>query len=162
MKDIVHGDLKPNNVLIFKANNDGFLAKIADLGYSTQVSDNAPLRVSTKQPWADPQYKGEWIDFDSAKKMDAYSFGMICAWMMSHYFPLPTDSRQAAMASPSSAMHKDTDGPKLDNFAKLLDDVPDIPSDLRRVLSLSLEPNRNNRCADFSVFLRLLGRPGYL
>ncbi|RFU33950.1 hypothetical protein B7463_g2364, partial [Scytalidium lignicola] len=149
--NIIHGDLKPNNILIFKTNNDEFLAKIADFGYSTQVFDNALLRVSIKQPWADPQYGGEWINFDSAKKMDVYSFGIICAWMMWYCFPFPADSREAAM-------RKDNHRPKLEDFTKLFDDTSDLPFDLRQVLSLSLEPNRDNRGVNFSVLLRLLGR----
>jgi hypothetical protein len=82
---IAHGDVKPENILIF-ANSDGSLsAKLTDFGYSVFRQDSGSgLKLARSEPWNDPLYYGEAITFEMAVKIEAYSFGMVCLWAILH------------------------------------------------------------------------------
>jgi serine/threonine protein kinase len=80
---IIHGDIKPQNVLIFKDDSDLYVAKIADFGYSNIFKENSRFAMPMTEPWEAPEWKkGYLFSFSEAQKMDAYSFGMLCLWLI--------------------------------------------------------------------------------
>jgi serine/threonine protein kinase len=80
---IIHGDIKPRNILIFEDNEHRFIAKIADFGSSsTSESEEDMCQLPRSDPWNAPEYNHRKISTAAAKKMDTYSFAMLCVWFL--------------------------------------------------------------------------------
>jgi serine/threonine protein kinase len=82
--DVVHGDLKPENVLIFEDKDGDITAQVSDFGYSSfKTSDQEYITLASSWPWTAPE-----IELDSettlayAKAADVFSFGMLCIWIL--------------------------------------------------------------------------------
>ncbi|KAL8678042.1 MAG: hypothetical protein Q9186_005573 [Xanthomendoza sp. 1 TL-2023] len=82
---IIHGDLKPQNVLIFQDHAGTYSAKVIDFGYSTQYADDEHLvRMPISRPWNAPEHTWQnqkWT-VSEARPMDAFSFGILCLWVL--------------------------------------------------------------------------------
>jgi serine/threonine protein kinase len=81
---IVHGDIKPGNVLVF---DDGsrFIAKVADFGFSTCFqSDDDLISIPKSEPWNAPEVDrgGQLFTPSQAKRVDVYSFALLCTWLV--------------------------------------------------------------------------------
>lgn len=78
--EYVHGDVKPENFLVFDV--DGKITpKIADLGYARNGSDTNTVTLAFSRPWSlGSQSSG--VTMSQAKRMDVYSFGMLCLWLL--------------------------------------------------------------------------------
>ena len=100
--DIMHGDIKPQNVLIFRREHGDYGGKVIDFGYSTQsATENDFILVPTSWPWYAPEHS-EYDRFrpNQVRKMDIFSLGMLCLWVIfERYFsgmtPLPQEARWA-------------------------------------------------------------------
>lgn len=82
---IVHGDIKPENVLVFRDKYGRYSAKVIDFGYSTRyVDDHQQLTMSISELWNAPENSGDgrrWTILQ-AKQSDLYCFGMLCLWLI--------------------------------------------------------------------------------
>lgn len=113
LTDIIHGDIKPDNVLIFKANSGSFFAKVADFGFSTWFAHNDNhIRLPECPLWNAPEWV-EYPDFTSAQAMkaDVFSFGMLCLWFMfekylSGVLPLPEIAQSARTPYTYEGQHR--------------------------------------------------------
>jgi serine/threonine protein kinase len=81
---IVHGDIKPHNVLVFKIEGS-YVAKVTDFGFSSMFrNDNDKIRLPRSRPWHAPEadrltrkfYMGE------AKRADVFSYAVLCFWIL--------------------------------------------------------------------------------
>src|SRR5436305_6144975 len=82
-EDIIHGDIKPENVLIFESDPNRYVAKVADFGYSTRVlSDDELVNMPRTAYWVAPEWHHRGFTTAGAMKMDMYSFGMLCLWVL--------------------------------------------------------------------------------
>ncbi|KAJ6258543.1 hypothetical protein Dda_6587 [Drechslerella dactyloides] len=92
--DAVHGDLKPDNILIFKDPTGNFSAKVTDFGYSTifaQGNENAIITLPYSWPWTAPEVEEDYhVTLKQAKAADIFSYGLICYWLLC-YDMLPRD-----------------------------------------------------------------------
>ncbi|KAI3323625.1 kinase-like domain-containing protein [Xylariaceae sp. AK1471] len=93
---IIHGDIKPHNVFIFKGDDDSFVAKVADFGFSTWHADHHNHIVLPESwPWYAPEcHEYPQFSVKGALKTDVFSFGMLCLWFtfeknLSGLLPLP-------------------------------------------------------------------------
>ncbi|KAF5122584.1 putative serine/threonine-protein kinase roco5 [Metarhizium anisopliae] len=94
--DIVHGDIKPQNVLVFQDSTGSLTTKVADFGFSTWYArDDTRIILPRSPPWYAPECD-EYPDFTPAQavKTDVFSFGLLCAWFLferylSGALPLP-------------------------------------------------------------------------
>lgn len=83
ISDIIHGDIKHQNVLVFKNKNDRFVAKMADFGFSTAfLGENDKISFPRSRPWNAPEYHERYFSPEQAKRMDIYSFGLLCFWFL--------------------------------------------------------------------------------
>ncbi|RMJ19380.1 hypothetical protein CDV36_001012 [Fusarium kuroshium] len=75
---IIHGDIKPENVLIFKDPQLTYIAKIADFGSSLLRSDlKAPVRLAFGSGlWQAPECR-EHLNGEQLAKADVYSVGLV-------------------------------------------------------------------------------------
>ncbi|RBQ99950.1 hypothetical protein FVER53590_12516 [Fusarium verticillioides] len=93
--NVIHGDIKPQNILIFKR-DEGFTAKVADFGYSAwYASDDKHIVLPRSPLWHAPEID-EYPEFNlrMALQTDVYSFGLVCLWFMFYSYlsgntPLP-------------------------------------------------------------------------
>jgi serine/threonine protein kinase len=83
--DIVHGDIKPENVLVFKENPGRFTARVIDFGYSTRYTNsNQQLALPRSESWNAPENDGlrrEWT-LHQARKADLFCVGRLCLWLL--------------------------------------------------------------------------------
>ncbi|KAI1120470.1 kinase-like protein [Nemania abortiva] len=87
--DIIHGDVKPQNVLVFRDESEKCEAKLIDFGFSntlSAISDDAHhrIRLPLSAPWNAPEHDRllrEWTS-TQAMETDLYSFGMLCLWVL--------------------------------------------------------------------------------
>ena len=81
---VVHGDIKPQNVLVFKdAITRKITVKVADFGYSTlTVGESGMVFLPKSRPWNAPEHHFGGFIAQEAKKTDVYSFGMLCLWLL--------------------------------------------------------------------------------
>jgi serine/threonine protein kinase/ankyrin repeat protein len=83
--DIVHGDVKCENVLVFENDcqneepdepKSRYICKLTDFGISTHTAENIILGGS--RPWQAPECtRGAYFKLEGAKCTDIYSFGML-------------------------------------------------------------------------------------
>ncbi|KAI1631178.1 TPR-like protein [Biscogniauxia mediterranea] len=83
---IIHGDVKPENVLIFEGEFRKYRAKVTDFGYSTRYVEAQDYRIKLpiSRPWNAPEHNRlarEWAPTE-AIKTDIFSFGMLCFWLL--------------------------------------------------------------------------------
>ena len=80
--DVIHGDIKPQNILIFPDGDSKYLVKLSDFGYSSFVPHRGRLVFMPKSvPWNAPEHHYRGFRFDDAVKMDVFSFGVFCLWL---------------------------------------------------------------------------------
>jgi len=81
--DIVHGDVKPENVLIFNNERGLPVPKVADFGFSCLgAKDTDMIRMPKTPPWEAPEWHPRGFTIAAAKKADFYSFGLLCVWIL--------------------------------------------------------------------------------
>jgi serine/threonine protein kinase len=83
--DVVHGDIKPGNVVVFSKSSDSHdvVAKMIDFGYSCYgMEDEDMVQIIGTPLWSAPENIGDGVTILSAKKMDVYSFALVCCWIL--------------------------------------------------------------------------------
>ncbi|KAH7357598.1 hypothetical protein BKA66DRAFT_552783 [Pyrenochaeta sp. MPI-SDFR-AT-0127] len=98
---MLHGDIKPENVLIFKDDYGDYTARVTDFGYSNRfTSEDDLVPIPKSWPWCAPEHDRDRFTPGQARKMDVFSFGMLCFWVLfenylSGTMPLPEEVRWA-------------------------------------------------------------------
>lgn len=150
---IVHGDIKPANVLIFENGPGQYVARVADFGYSTMFSGvDGLVFMPQSSHWTAPEWHHRAICSTSAVRMDVYSFGMLCLWLL-FYHGGKTVHRK---------IHEDLELVKeplnlAHHFVIGLTDVSDEQRHLlRQLFELSLAMDPAKRCSNCSQLGHLL------
>jgi serine/threonine protein kinase len=152
-KAIVHCDVKPNNVLVFRHPTEGFTVKLADFGYATSARHNQ-VYLATPAIWSDPDYRGDAVDMITAQRMESYSFGLLCTWLFCR-----TPNSNVLLDSTKSSSLLD-DSLSLDRLFAMLDERSDLSCDqlkqLERVLSVTLATDRGRRTKHLAQVVSIL------
>lgn len=169
--EIIHGDIKPANVLIFRQDNPSvpFLAKLSDFGVCIDMSDH---KIGARDYFTTPKWVGpEAIDHDLAyddtlfgpfhahhlKQFDSFSYGMLLL---------------ALFATPGGHAPKlglDRENLKEESIRSctrlLLRDAGSLPADISHTLDKALHSLLRMRPCDRAlptIALLTTNRPSYL
>ena len=175
---VVHGDIKPQNVLVFKdAITRDITVNVADFGYSTlTVGESGKVSLPMSKPWNAPEHHFGEFTAQEAKKTDVYSFGMLCPWLLfgnrlsdipqttadgtdeliSFDAPLPRVGRPTLLE-----ILKDEDRVQ-DVANQLVESMPGLNDEyrirLREIFSLTLPLNPGKRTCDLARVIGLLSQ----
>lgn len=69
--------------MIFENSPNNYVVKVADFGYSTWFARDTDLvKMPRSQYWVAPEWHHRGFSRAAAVKMDIYSFGMLCLWLL--------------------------------------------------------------------------------
>ena len=181
LKGVIHGDIKPENVLIFprvlrydKWGPEGiiratlpfnrvisipkeegcYVAKVTDFGYSSLFeNENGYVRMPRSKPWTAPEWhEREFLPLQ-ARRMDAYSFGMLCLWLLFYKNNSRPDRELEEVL-------EDANTQVLDHALGLVDTVAWInvkqKNNIQKLLRSTLVQEPTERTSDFCEILQLL------
>lgn len=82
-RDIIHGDISPQNVLVFQDSSKVFFARVTDFGYSTIYTKPGDIiQMAKSSHWVAPEWHHRGFLPAQAKKMDVYSLGLLILWIL--------------------------------------------------------------------------------
>lgn len=165
--DIIHGDIKPENVLVFEHEPNKYIARVADFGYSTRFcGEDGLINMPVSRPWNAPEHHPRGFHALNARKMDIYSFGLVCLWLLFEgNYSLPPHS-QTSSNDGHFASFKDViksqkyDGGLLKFSTRLVEEYGDFSCGTKQKLcrffdcTLNSDPDKRSPC--FENFLDLL------
>ena len=174
---VIHGDIKPQNVLVFKDPiARKVTVKVTDFGYSTlTVGESGKVLLPKSRPWNAPEHHFGEFKTDEAKKMDAYSFGMLCLWVLFgdrlSDFPQTTADGVTGLISFDAPPFRSRptlleclkDEDRLEYIAdQLLGSVPGLDAEhtirLNEIFSLTLPRDPGKRTSELAGVVGLLGQ----
>ena len=142
--DMSHGDIKPENVLLFKHGVGEVYAKLADFGYAGWAINNKKdvlIKPPRSRPWDPPEYHHRGFTVLGARKLDIYSLGMVCLWVL--FFDTPPVSYSVPTAVRGAQSWPFHDSKLLDSM-KLKNRLGDFASELvRSVKGLAANQREN-------------------
>ena len=171
---VVHGDIKPQNVLVFKDAITGkTTVKVTDFGYSTLTAGGSGTVILPKsRPWNAPEHHFGEFKASEAKKTDVYSFGMLCLWVLFENYlsdvPQTTAdgatgviSFDAPFLSGPTLLERLKDEDRLEYIAnRLVESMSDLNAEcrvrLKEIFALTLPCNPGKRTCDLARVFSLL------
>lgn len=175
--DIVHGDVKCENVLVFEdtpfdegpSNSQEWrlICKLTDFGYSHLDASSNEFPLGGSPPWNAPEcFSGTYFRIETAKRTDVYSFGLLVWRLMldgdpfaSMKFEGDTEKEQRARRNEFVTVLKNDD--KLaDHVCQSLETSASLTEQqlamITRVIRCTLTKNPSNRELDMARLIRLL------
>ncbi|HWB74161.1 MAG TPA: serine/threonine-protein kinase [Nannocystaceae bacterium] len=134
---IVHGDFKPENVLI----GDDGRVRVSDFGIARRVEDDDASGAGTPAYMAPEQFLGDALD----GRADQFAFCVVLHEALYGERPFAGRDRTALAANVIAGRRRTPSG-------------REVPRWLERALARGLVPDRNARHPDMTVLLRELGR----
>ena len=135
----MHGDIKPENVLVYRGESGKPQAKVIDFGYSCfGCKEENYVHLGFTAFWHAPEWHQSAFTIKEAKSMDLYSFGKLCAWILaahsepsSHFAARPQSYCFEAIEVLQGTYVNPSQGTSLKEFGQFKDTV-------RNFLSLTL------------------------
>ncbi|KAG7006613.1 hypothetical protein G7Y79_00013g033850 [Physcia stellaris] len=175
--DIIHGDVKCENVLVFEntPSDEGLsdsqerhlVCKLTDFGYSHLDASSNGFPLGGSPPWNAPEcFSGTYFKIETAKRTDIYSFGLLVWRLMldgdpfaSMKFEGDTEKEQRARRNEFVTTLKNNDKlaehvcQSLEMSVSLTEQQLSI---LRRVIRCTLTKDPSQRELDMARLIRLL------
>lgn len=144
---IIHGDIKPNNVMVLQRPSGRKQLKLLDFGLS-RMSHDIDSEEAKGQPIAGSAYFMSPEEFNGDPKSvasDLYSLGCVCYYMLTNHYPFDGDNTIQIMALHiQHKLHEPT------HYR------PDFPHYMNQWLMWMLNLKVENRPADASSALKVL------
>jgi serine/threonine protein kinase len=175
--DVIHGDIKPQNVLVYKDATGKTIVKVADFGYSTLATTEAltsgahatgRVFLPKSRPWNAPEHDFGEFTTTGAKKTDVYSFGMLCLWVLFgsvHSESVPKGISFDAPTGPCTLLEQLKYDDQLKIIANQLIDSMPLPSfnaeeriRLKEFFKLTVLLSPENRTSDVGNLVGLLNQ----
>ena len=139
---------------MFRDDDGDDLAKVSDFGYSTLFATEENLiYMPFSEPWTAPEYHHRGFRPSQAKKMDAYSFGMLAFWLLFYNTMEDTVLDFGHEIKKSSIKI-------LDRALTLVENSQDIESEnkslIKKFFEITLNDDPERRSSDFRLFGKLL------
>ena len=174
---IIHGDLKPKNILVFSGVTDAYLVKLADWGHSIfypspghsafYPGEPVPTLFSlpVSKPFSDPQlYDGKRRSLSEAIRCDMYAFGVCCFWLV--YYNTPWASQCDFERQMSDAVARHIAVPIQSLAAGLVSSCTAFRtatiSLVRTLLEACLAPNVDDRPSEMTYIFEILDSGGWV
>ena len=175
--DIIHGDVKCENVLVFEdtPSDEGLsnsqerqlVCKLTDFGYSHLDASSNGFSLGGSPPWNAPEcFSGTYFKIETAKRTDVYSFGLLVWRLMldgdpfaSMKFEGDTEKDQRAHRNEFVTALKNNDKlaehvcQSLENSASLTEQQLAM---ITRVIRCTLTKDPSQRELDMARLIRLL------
>ncbi|KAL9611241.1 MAG: hypothetical protein Q9167_004095 [Letrouitia subvulpina] len=164
---IVHGDIKLENVLVFKKDKR-WTAKLIDFGYSCLgTSEDDLVQVFGTRPWQAPENEDQYFRMSAARRMDVYLFGTLATrTMLSDAMPSTIGkvgkckSRKEAENLLQRIEEMKSSDELLDSVYKALRECKTIEEKFRdsldQVFRITLQHKPSRRCEGFANILSVL------
>lgn len=164
----MHGDIKPQNVLIFQEKSRKYCAKVIDFGNSAQyLDDGHKIEHFGSEAWAAPEYEqGARRNQSEGIEADLFSLGLLYFWLFFERYmvgmdPKPSDL-QKMECTPIENAEKWLEKMKgnIQKCAEAFLEAESLPTEQKRLLgyifdsSLSQVPE-NRKTEHFENFLRM-------
>jgi len=179
--DVIHGDIKPQNVLVFKDATGKTTVKVADFGYSTLAptellatgegldpGGTARVFLPKSRPWNAPEHHFGEFTVTGAKLTDIYSFGMLCLWILFGSAQTECMTKSIlfdAFTGLRPPIEQLKDGNELEAITdQLIDSIPLASFNdehrirLKEFFSLTVQLNPENRASDIGKLVGLLSQ----
>jgi hypothetical protein len=130
------------------------VARVTDFGYSTLfATENDPIKMPYSGIWTAPELHHRDILPEQARKMDAYSFGMLCLWLL---FYNKGANRHRNFENDLEHSQKE-----LSNYAsELLEGTPDLKNrqkdKVQKIFRATIAQDPVERTANFNELLEIL------
>ena len=165
-------------MLVFKdAVTRGIAVKVADFGYSILTVDESEMVLLPESwPWNAPEHHFGGFNAEEAKKMDVYSFGLLCLWLL-FGDRLPDTPQTTADGTAGSISFNESplqfgrptllevlkDEDRVDDIANnLVESMPGLDVEyrirLREIFSLALPLDPEKRTSDLARVIGLLSQ----
>lgn len=165
---------------MFADEDRNLIPKVSDFGYATLAAGQDELvQLAITRPWNAPEihHRGDTFELSVAKKMDSYSVGVLCIWILfRNRYEKWISSLQtiyegtlgtvvAADLLGTIELIKGSEQLELAEFAEILvalnDDLTRAEmDDLTKLFHKTLTSDLNERSNDFVELLQLLGDKG--
>ncbi|KAI8930876.1 hypothetical protein NX059_011893 [Plenodomus lindquistii] len=99
---LIHGDLKPENVLIFQSGSGRYTAKLADFGLTINEDEESPdlHAMGGTAGWQAPEVEnGDLIDGHLKIQTDSFSYGLLMWSVFLHKGNAPSSDRSVSRRS---------------------------------------------------------------
>lgn len=172
-----HGNIRPAKALIFKGRAGSVYAKLAGFsyaGWATNNKNDTLMKPPQSWLWNRPEYHYRGFNVLGARKLDTYSFGTLCLWLL--FFDRPSSSHSVPTVGYETQTwpldgsncwtawkHKDT----LRDFAgHLVKSDRNLPADQRETLErffmAALARGSEQRALNFEYLISVMGQSWYV
>jgi serine/threonine protein kinase len=160
----VHGDIKPQNILVFGDGSESPTAKVTDFGYSCiGHTEDDDLNLPCSWLWCAPEREGNHLfRIANAKKTDVYSFGLVCFYTLFREH-LGGDDASARLRGSEKMLHEwkyESPGllPKARELLSRMAGLSEnLKSSINQFFQHSLQDKPSSRSADFKSLINCLG-----
>ena len=140
--------------MVFSESEGRHMARVTDFGYSTLFStDDDPILMPNSGVWTAPEQHHRGFLPRQARKMDAYSYGMLCLWLLFYNksWNRDRDFRKDLEYLPTNLSY---------HASEWLRATPDLGNqervDLQKVFTSTLAQDPTERTANFDELLELV------